>query len=104
MQQNTVQKHKQKDTTTSHSPATPSSMAVMIEDDISLDDIEGDNASGDTFIVPNFLPATWDIMRQLPHTSEEARMATKACILCKTFSTPLCNLERVWFLLDKEEL
>jgi hypothetical protein len=66
MQQFTIQKQYQKSLSLSlshkkSSSATPS-VAVMIEDDISLDNIEGDDALGDTYIVPNFIPAVWDIV------------------------------------------
>ncbi len=67
--------------------ATPSSVAVTIEDDISLDDIEGDDASGDTYIVPNFILAIWDIMWRFPCTPGVAKTVTKARTFRETFRT-----------------
>ncbi len=59
-------------------------MATMIEDDISLNDIEGDDASGDTYIVPHFIPIVRTIMWQFPCTPGAA---TKTRAFCDTFGT-----------------
>ena len=37
-------------------------MATMIVEDVSLNNIEGDDALEDTYIIPDFMPANWDIM------------------------------------------
>ncbi len=82
-------------------------MAAMIEEDVSLDDDDikdGDDDGGESYILPNFMPAAWDIMQWFPRRPEAAGAATKARAFHETFSTPLHNMERVWFLLDQEEL
>ena len=80
-------------------------MAMMIKDNVSLDNIEGDDALGDTYIiVPKFMPATQDNMWWFPYTPKTAGAATEAHAFHKTFSTSLHNLEKVWSLLDKEGL
>jgi hypothetical protein len=48
--------------------------------------------------------ATRDIMRRFPCRPEAAGAATEARAFRETFGTPLHNVERVWFLLDGEEL
>ena len=48
------------------------------------------------------MPAVRDIMRRFPRRPEAAGAATEA--FRKTFGTPPHNVERVWFLLDQEEL
>ena len=50
------------------------------------------------------MPAAQDIMRQFPRRPEAAGAATKARAFRETFGTPLHNVERVWFLLNQEEL
>jgi hypothetical protein len=80
-------------------------MAAMIKDNVSsLDNIEEDNTSGDTYVLPDFMPATRDIMRWFPCRPKAAGAATEARAFRETFGTPLHNVERVWFLLDQEEL
>ena len=72
---------------------------------INEDDIEdGDDDGGESYILPNFMLATQDIMRRFPRRSEAAGAATKARAFRKTFGTPLHKVERVSFLLDQEEL
>jgi hypothetical protein len=82
-------------------------MAATIEEDVSLnnDDIEdGDNAGGESYVLPDFIPAARDIMRRFSRRPEAAGVATEARAFRDTFGTPLHNVERVWFLLDEEEL
>ena len=82
-------------------------MAATIEEDVSLDndDIEDeDDNGGESYVLPNFLRATRDIMRRFPRRPEAAGAATKARAFRETFGTPLHNVERVWFLLNQEEL
>ena len=43
-------------------------MAAMIEDNISLDYIKGNDTLGDAYIVPDFVPAARDIMQRFPRT------------------------------------
>ncbi len=50
------------------------------------------------------MPAARDIMRRFPRRPEVAGVATEARAFRETFGTPLHNMERVWFLLDQEEL
>jgi hypothetical protein len=48
-------------------------MALTIKDNVSsLNDIEDDNTSGETYLLPNFMPAARDIMRQFPRRPEVA--------------------------------
>jgi hypothetical protein len=77
-------------------------MATTIKDDVSLDD--DNNASGESYVLPNFMPAARDIMRRFPRRPEAAGAATEARAFRETFGTSLHNVERVWFLLDQEEL
>ena len=65
-------------------------MATMVEDDISLNHIEGGDALGVIYIIPDIRPTTRDIMWQFPCTPEVAGVATKAHAFRKTFGTPLC--------------
>ncbi len=62
-------------------------MATTIEDDISLDDIEGDDASGDTYNVPHFIPAIRAIIWRFPCTPGAAGAATETRAFCNTFGT-----------------
>ena len=50
------------------------------------------------------MPAARDIMWRFPRRPEAAGAATEARAFRETFGTPLHNVERVWFLLDQEEL
>ena len=82
-------------------------MATTIEEDVSLDDDDiedGDNDEGESYVLPNFMPAARDIMRRFPRRPEAAVAATENRAFRETFGTPLHNVERLWFLLDKEEL
>ena len=82
-------------------------MAATIEEDVSLDNdnIEDeDDDGGESYVLPNFLPAARDIMRRFPRRPDAAGAATEARAFRETFGTPLHNVERVWFLLDQEEL
>jgi hypothetical protein len=74
----------------------------MTEDDISLDDIEGGDYSDDSYIVPNFMPTTQDIMNWFPHPN--LALLTKTRAFCETFGTSLHLVEKLWFLLNQEEL
>ena len=62
-------------------------MTTTIEDNISLDDIEGDDALGDTYIVPHFIPAIRTIMWWFPCAPGVAEEATETHVFCHTFST-----------------
>lgn len=75
-------------------------MAATIEEDVSLDDDDG----GESYVLPNFMPAARDIMRRFSRRAEAAGAATEARAFRETFGTPLHVVERVWFLLDQEEL
>ena len=82
-------------------------MAATIEEDVSLDndDIEDeDDDGGESYVLPDFLPAARDIMRRFPRRPDAAGAATEARAFRETFGTPLHNVERVWFLLDQEKL
>jgi hypothetical protein len=59
----------------------------MIEDDISLNDIKGDDALRYTYIVPNFIPAIWDIMWRFPCTPGAAKAVIEARAFRETFDT-----------------
>ncbi len=80
---------------------------MTIEEDVSLNDKDfedGDNDGGESYVLPDFMPAARDIMRRFPRRPEAAGAATEAHAFRETFRTPLNNVERVWFLLDQEEL
>ena len=82
-------------------------MAATIEDDVSLDNNnieEGDDDGRESYVLPNFMPAARDIMQLFPRRPQVAGAATEARAFRETFGTPLHNVERVWFLLDQEEL
>jgi hypothetical protein len=57
-------------------------MAATIEGNVSLDDDnikEGDDNRGESYVLPNFMPAARDIMRRFPRRPEAAGAATEAC-------------------------
>ena len=65
-------------------------MAATIEDDVSLNnnDIEeGDDDGGESYVLPNFMPASRDIMRRFPRRPEAAGAATEARAFSKIFGT-----------------
>ncbi len=64
-------------------------MAAMIEEDVSLDndDIEDDDASGETYVLPDFMPAARDIMWRFPRRPGAAGAATEARPFRETFGT-----------------
>ena len=54
-------------------------MAATIEEDVSLDDDdieEGDDDGGESYVLPDFMPAARDIMRRFPRRPEAAGAAT----------------------------
>ncbi len=74
----------------------------MTENDVSLDNIKGGDNLDDSNIVPDFLPATQDIMNWFPCLN--AAPSTKARAIHKIFGTSLHLVEKLWFLLNQEEL
>jgi hypothetical protein len=74
----------------------------MSEDDVSLDDIEGGDDSDVSYIVPNLVPAIRDIMNWFP--CPNAALLTKTCAFRETFGMSLHLVEKLWFLLNQEEL
>ena len=77
-------------------------MAATIEDDASLDDFGDDKASGDTIVVPDFMPDARDIMRKFPRDPEAAAAPTEVRAFRETFGTSLLIVETVWCLLVQE--
>jgi hypothetical protein len=74
----------------------------MTEDNLSLGNIEGGDDSTVSYIVPNFMPAAQDIMNWFP--CPEVALSIKTRAFCKTFGTSLHLVEKLWFLLNQEEL
>ncbi len=74
----------------------------MTEDDLSSDDIKGGDDSDDFYIVPNLIPPARGIMNWFPRPN--AAPLTKTCAFHETFGTSLHLMEKLWFLLDQEEL
>ena len=67
-------------------------MAMTIKEDVFLDDDdikEGDDDGGGSYVLPNFMPAAWDIMRRFPRRPEAAGAATEARAFRETFGTSL---------------
>jgi hypothetical protein len=63
-------------------------MAATIEEDVSLDnyDIEDDDALvGETYVLPDIMPAARDIMRRFPRRPGAAGAATEARAFRETF-------------------
>ena len=78
-------------------------MATRIEDDAaSLDNFEGDDASGVTYVTPNFLHDARDIMRKFPRDLHAGVAPTEARAFRETFGTNLHIVETVWRLMAQE--
>jgi hypothetical protein len=74
----------------------------MTEDDISLDNIKGGDDSNVSYIVPDFMTAARDIMNRFP--CPNAAPLTDPCAFRETFGMSLHLVEKLWFLLNQEEL
>ncbi len=79
-------------------------MAATIEGDASLDDFGDDEASGDTIVIPNFMPDARQIMRRFPRRADVDAAPTEYCAFCETFGTSLLVVEKVWCLLVQESV
>ena len=63
-------------------------MAATIEEDVSLDDDDikdGDDDGGESYVLPDFMPAARDIMRRFPRRHGAAGAATEARAFRETF-------------------
>ncbi len=74
----------------------------QIEDDASLDNFEDDKASGDTIVVPDFMPDVRQIMRRFPSSSDVDAAPTEVHAFRETFGTSLLVMQKVWCLLVQE--
>jgi hypothetical protein len=77
-------------------------MAATIEDDASLDNFEDDEASGDTIVVPDFMPDARHIMQRLPRSADVDAVPTEVCAFRETLGTSLLVVEKVRCLLVQE--
>ena len=77
-------------------------MAATIEDNASLNDFEDDEASGDTIIVPDFMPDVPQIMWRFPCSANVDAAPTKVRAFRETFGTSLLIVQKVWCLLVQE--
>jgi hypothetical protein len=71
-------------------------MAATIEDDASLDDFGVDKASGDTIVVPDFMPDARKIMRRFPRRADVEVAPTEVRAFRETFGTSLLVVQKVW--------
>ena len=77
-------------------------MAATIEDDASLNDFGDDEASGDTIVVPDFMPDARHIMRRFPRSADVDAAPTEVRAFRETFGTSLLVVQKVWCLLVQE--